>query len=209
MESSNRIVLAEKAMHEVDKRYSIKVARRGHGFDLWDKGAEWAKLNGVLDPDASVRWFVTAEEARGAVDFLKAEAVVAALDAYPATVELFFERFEEDFYKNWETSEATDEGRMLAKAIFKPLVAWWEAGQGKRKSTPSGMTLAMARLFGFFLYTVNAATIPRESGQRLEGLADLVLDVRHAAQQFQAEDDREGFVEVDLLAADTKTEGNA
>lgn len=224
MESSNRIVMAEKAMHEVAQWHRIALSQRGHGFDLLHiapdiKSNAMAKL---------VKWFPTEEEAQVHVQFLQAKAVVLALDAYPASVEDFAARFEDEFFQNYETDEASDEGKQLAKAILKPFVKWFEDGADKRKSTPSGMTLAMARMFGFLTYTVNAATIPRESGARLEKLRELLIDIGQAATGYQAEDDREAMVVDDLLTGekegeeplalpaqsieltdDTPTEGNA
>lgn len=206
MKSSNRIVLAEKVLHELRKRTRVQPSQRGRGFDVMEYPSDPDRLdlNAKIE-DAGVitrKWFPTEDEAHGWLEYRRAEAIVLALDAFPASVEEFATRFEDEYFQNYETDEASDEGKQLAKAILKPFVKWFEDGADKRKSTPSGMTLAMARMFGFLTYTVNAATIPRESGARLEKLRELLIDIGQAATGYQAEDDRESMVVDDLLTGE-------
>ncbi len=205
MESSNRIVRAEGVLHEMARRLSTVPSSRGHGFDVVDIGDRKDKWK-----EPAVKWWPSADEAAAWVQFRTAEAMVSVLDAYPPSVEEFAARFEDEYFQNYETDEASDEGKQLAKAILKPFVKWFEDGADKRKSTPSGMTLAMARMFGFLTYTVNAATVARETGARLEKLRELLIDIGRAATSYQGEDDREAMVVVDMITGEVEgVEGQA
>lgn len=187
MQSSSRIVLAEKVLHALDDLSAVESAR-GHGFDVVD--------------GEKVKWFPTAQEALHWIQYRRAEAVVQALDSFPENVETFAARFEEEFFANYPTDEASDEGLQLARAVLKPLVHWYETANTKRMSSASAVTLAFARFVGFMAYSINAATISRESGGRLQYLRDLLVDIGRAALEFQAEDDREQLVVDDLLTGE-------